>query len=351
MDAILEGVRVVGLSVAVPKQIEQVSESGYGDESLRERFSAATGIKQRRLCNRDQFGSDLAHAAADRLLSELGWDRGEIDALIYLTQTPDVALPATACILQDRLGLPSSCAAFDVNQGCAGYPYGLYIAGSFLRENGPKKVLLLVGDTAGKIKVPSRRDEIAPLFGDAISATALELSNNAEPMYFQFGTDGSGWDVIMERRPCGNPPFTRDNYIHETLDGGEVACSTPFEMRGEDVFNFSTATAPKIVKELLDFAQLEKDSIDAFIFHQANKMINNFIGKRLKLEPEKTPSTLEEFGNTSSATIPITLLHRCREPLTSGSMSLVLCGFGVGLSWASVACRLDSLVIPELVEI
>ncbi len=335
----------------MPKYSEAVLDGKYETASKRKRFMALSGIENRRLCNQNQYTSDLAYAAAERLLSELGWDRSEIDILILVTQTPDLNIPATACVLQHRLGLSQECSAFDVNQGCAGYPYGLHIAGSQLRKNGPSRALLLVGDTSGKPNIPSRGAKVAPIFGDAVSATALEWSNEAAPMYFRFGTDGSGWDVIMSRRAGGNPPLNKDNFYYEEVEGGQIKISANFKMKGEDVFIFSTAVAPKEIEKLLLFSQKKMEEVDYLILHQANKIINETIRKRLKLDSERVPTSLAGFGNTSSASIPVTMQSCCTNDLVSRPLKLVLCGFGVGLSWASVFCQTDGIVVSDFVEI
>ncbi len=351
MQTTLNHVRIAGISVAVPKNSQKIIESKYETESMRKRFVSATGIENRRICSLEQYVSDLGYAAADRLLNELGWDRSEVDSLIFVTQTPDMALPGTACVVHDRLGLSQECSAFDVNQGCAGYPYGLHIAGCQLRSQGPTKAILLVGDTAGKMSLPSRDTTTAPIFGDAVSATALEWSENTTPMHFHFGTDGSRWDVIMSRRPGGNPPLKKKNFRYDELENGTILVGGNFKLQGEDVFNFSTRVAPDVVKNMLSYSKHPVEAIDYFVFHQANKMINDVIRKRLKLEPERVPSSLAQFGNTSSASIPITMQLQCKEDLVAKPLSLILCGFGVGLSWATVHCQTDKIVMPELVEI
>ncbi len=351
MQTILENIRIAGLCTAVPRHSEAVLDSRYETESIRKRFMALTGIENRRMCNQDQYASDLAYAAAERLLSELDWDRREVDTLIFVTQTPDLNVPATACVLQHRLGLSQECSAFDVNQGCAGYPYGLHIAGSQLRKNGPSRALLLVGDTSGKPNIPSRAALAAPIFGDAVTATALEWSAEAAPMYFRFGTDGSGWDVIMSQRAGGNPPLTKDNFHYEEIEDGKIKVAANFIMKGEDVFNFSTAVVPNEIEKLLAYSQKKKDEVNYFVFHQANKMINETIRKRLKLDSDSVPTSLAKFGNTSSASIPVTMQTCCSDDLTNKQLDLVLCGFGVGLSWASVYCQTDRVVVPDLVEI
>ena len=351
MEATIENVRIAGLSAALPLQEQRIEESDYGSPEMLARFKAATSIQRRRLCAPDQFCSDLAVAAASRLLDDLGWNREEIGALVFVTQSPDVALPATACMMQERLGLGTGCAAFDVNLGCSGYPYGSYIAGSMVRKNGCCRVLLLVGDASGKSNNNPALEPQPPLFGDAATATALEWSEDSPPMHFSLHTNGAGWDKIMERKPGGRPGLQPEVFRYVNGQEGSVHVNTQYQLKGEDVFNFSVRTAPTAVEDMLKRVAWSKEEVDFFVFHQANRMINDAILKRLKLDPAKAPSTLPAFGNTSSATIPLTLVDQVGAKLRQGRQKLILCGFGVGLSWGTVACEPGPISCPELVEI
>jgi 3-oxoacyl-[acyl-carrier-protein] synthase-3 len=351
VESVVENVRMAGLSVAMPRHEELIAESDYASSEMRARFTAATSIERRRLCQRDQFCSDLAVAAASRLLDDLGWNRDEIGAVVLVTQTPDLALPATACMIQERLRLGTGCAAFDVNLGCSGYPYGLYIAGSMVRPQGCRKVLLLVGDASGKSNNNPALDPMAPLFGDAATATALEWSEDAPPFHFSLHTDGKGWDKIMERKPGGRPGMEPGVFRHVVGADGAVHVNTQYQLKGEDVFNFSVRTAPGAVEAMLQRVGWSKDEVDFFVFHQANRMINEFIRKQLKLDAVKVPSTLPKFGNTSCSTIPVTMSDQIGAKLREARQKLILCGFGVGLSWGTVACEVGPMVCPALVEI
>jgi 3-oxoacyl-[acyl-carrier-protein] synthase-3 len=349
MESVVENVRIAGLSAAIPLREQRIEESDYGSPEMRARFKAATSIQRRRLCAPDQFCSDLAVAAASRLLDDLSWNREEIGALVLVTQSPDLAQPATACLIQERLGLGTGCAAFDVNLGCSGYPYGLYIAGSMVRQRGCRRMLLLVGDTAGKANFALEPQP--PLFGDAATATALEWSEDAPPMHFSLHTNGAGWDKIMERRPGGRPGLQPEVFRHANGPDGSVHINSQYQLKGEDVFNFSVRTAPASVEDMLNRLGWSQKEVDFFVFHQANRMINDTILKRLRLDSAKAPSTLPAFGNTSSATIPLTLVDQVGVRLRQGRQKLILCGFGVGLSWGTVACEPGPISCPELVEI
>jgi len=344
MKARLDDVVLAGLCAAVPSSIDEVR----GTTDAQRRFSAATGINRRRICPPGMFFSDLALAAGERLISELAWEKGGISALVLVTQSGDVAFPSTACILQHRLGLSSDCAAFDINLGCSGFPYGMLVAGRLLGPASGSKVLLIIGDAAGK---PNPASPQPPLFGDAAVAVALERRSGVSPMMFSLHTDGAGCDFIMERRSGGKPGLDADVFTTAIDPSGSVHINTQYQIKGEDVFNFSVRTVPGAVRQALHERDWTADSVDAFVFHQASRLINEALRKSLALDPAKTPSTLHEFGNTSSATIPLTLVEKLGPALRENTLRLVLCGFGVGLSWGTVTCELGPLVCPPMIEV
>ena len=194
--AIVNQVRIAGIASAVPERTLTLEDDAriFGHTEI-ERISQNIGVRSRHVVDGTTCTSDLCYAAATRLLDQLQWDRGSIEALIVVTQTPDYFMPATACVLQRRLELPTSCAAFDVNQGCAGYIYGLWLAAQLVR-GGCRRLLLLVGDTISRVISPRDRT-VTSLFGDAGTATALEYAEDARPMYFELGTDGGGRDCLI----------------------------------------------------------------------------------------------------------------------------------------------------------
>lgn len=350
MDQIIHQIRVAGISAAVPRNAENIADSHYGTPENRARFSSMTGVQSRRLCLPDQFCSDLATAAANRLLDDLGWNRAEVESLIFVTQSPDLNYPATACLIQDRLKLPTSCAAFDINLGCSGYPYGLFVAAKMTASRPGSKSLLLVGDTAGKPSVDSDNETRSPLFGDAATATALEWHPEAAPMRFQLHTNGNAWDAIMSPRAGGRPGLDAESFHFECVEG-QIHIRSQSQMKGEDVFNFTASTVPPAINTMLTAMNWPKESVDAFVLHQASRTVNEMLRKRLGVTPEKTPSSLSKFGNTSSATIPMTLVTQCLDALRNSRQRLILCGFGVGLSWGTVACEWDRIVCPDLIEL
>ena len=312
----------------------------------RERLIRNIGIAYRRICPPWQCFSDLALVAAERLIGDLSWKRGEIGALIVVTQSPDYLAPATAIIMQDRLGLAQSTVAFDINLGCSGYPFALHVLGALIAAGAVKKGIVLVGDKSTML-----HDPLDPLFSDAATATALEFDADAPAIHFDLNSDGSGHKAIM--MPVGGnrePPDMR-HFVPYTDDDG--ISRTPYyrlNLDGPAVLSFSTQRVPPAVRTLLDYAQAQIDDVDYFLFHQANRMINETIRKKLGLPAEKVPTTLHEFGNTSGASIPLTMTARIRESLAARRNRLLMCGFGIGLSWGTALLDIEDAVFPELIE-
>ena len=341
--------RIAGIASAVPKEVVSNSDYSVIPEEKRERIIRYTGIRFRRWAPREVCCSDLCHAAAEKLLGELGWDRGEIGAVVFVSQTPDYVFPATAQLLQYRLGLPASTLAFDVNLGCSGYTYGLFILGSLLEATGLKRGLLLAGDVS---KMLGNSDPAsAVLFGHGASATAMERSENTKPLYFETGSDGSGFKVIYSPAGGARNPLCQRSFEKIPLESGGARCETDVVLDAGEIMNFALREVPGSVKRLLEYAGRTVSEVDAFVFHQANLLINNQVALNIGLKPAQVPTTLYDFGNTSSASVPLTITTRLRDKLAEKPMQVVLSGFGIGLSWASVCWDAENVVCPELVEI
>jgi 3-oxoacyl-[acyl-carrier-protein] synthase-3 len=341
--ATLRNVRMRGLVSCVPKTV--VSNLDFFEErkSERERLVRNIGIQQRRVCYPWQYFSDLAKTAAETLIEAVGWKKDEIDALIVVTQSPDYLIPSTAIIIQDRMKLPTTTIAYDINLGCSGYPFGIYTVGSMLSAGGLKKALLLVGD-----KCASTYD---PLFSDCGTATALEYDPSAPPIHFDMNSDGSGHQAIMLPVGGHRRPTEIQHLIPRRDEKGDPVRDIDLILDGTAVLNFSTQRIPPALRSLADYAQAPIESIDYFVLHQANRMINETIRKKLQLPPEKFPSTLHDFGNTSSASVPLTMTARLRESMAAGPKTMLLSGFGIGLSWGSCLFQASDVVMPPLVEL
>ncbi|EZP53428.1 MULTISPECIES: ketoacyl-ACP synthase III [Delftia] len=344
----LHNVRFAGMASCVPRQVvHNINDVPPHLRSERERLVRNIGILTRRVCPSWQCFSDLAFDAAEKLLTELQWAREEVDALIVVTQSPDYLTPATAIILQDRLGLPHGTVAFDVNLGCSGYPFAVQILGSMVASGVVKKGLILLGDRSSYKHRDSLKD---PLFSDAATATALEYQPGAPPMHFDLNSDGSGHKAIMVPVGGHRQPFELEHAIARKGEDGFWYSNLDLVLDGPAVLSFSTQRVPPMVERLMQYSGRNKEEVDYFIFHQANRMINETIRKKLGLPAEKVPSSLQEFGNTSGASLPVTMTTRLRDALAEGKKRLLLCGFGVGLSWGGAIVEVESACFPALVE-
>ena len=279
------------------------------------------------------------------MIADLSWNKEEIEALIFVSQTADYVLPATSCILQDRLGLSKECYASDIALGCSGWVYGLSSVVSLMSSGMIKKALLLVGDAKKRAEGP--RD---PLFGHAGTVTAIEYCEGAKGFDFHFGTDGSGYDAIITPDGGSRNQVSPKSFELEEIEG-KMMHRMQTRMKGMDVFSFGISTAPKSIKKLSEHFGFNYLDYDYFVFHQANMKMNNMIAKKLKLAPEKVPSCMRYFGNTSSASIPLTIVTELKGKFESKPTKFICCGFGVGLSWGTVAFETDNIVVSDLVEV
>lgn len=338
-----KNVRIAGIAACVPKRkvcnldIKDIS-ADYDSAA----FVETTGVLERRL-DEELTTSDLCVAAAEKLISDLGWDKAEVDGLIFVSQTTDYYLPATACIVQDRLGLSKECYAEDFVLGCSGWVYGLSSIVSLMANGGIKKALLMAGDARRHVKTND------PLFGFAGTATALEYEEGADGFQFHFGTDGNGFDAIIIPDGGSRNQVTERSFNDEIIDGKHYN-RMQTRMKGMDVFSFGISTAPKSVKKLAERFGFDYLNADYFVFHQANMKMNNMIAKKLKLPADKVPSCMYHFGNTSSASIPLTIVTQLKGKCEDKA-KFICCGFGVGLSWGTVAFETDNVVISDLVEV
>lgn len=345
----ISNVKVAGLAACVPSFVEE-NVNVYKKWGGYESFLSTTGIERRRKSVGSVCSSDLCIGAARALLNELGWEAGDIDALVFVSQTPDYILPATSCILQQKLGCSENCYTLDISLGCSGWVYGMSVLASLMQGGTIRKGLLLCGDTILKVASPDDKSTY-PLFGDAGTATALECAEEPTKMRFSFNTDGNGYEAIIIRDGGYRNPVSAKSFEYTERGEGMSSNSLQLELNGMDVFSFGISKAPSSVNGLLQHYSIDKEAVDCFTFHQANLFMNEKIRKKLKLPAEKVPYSLRDFANTSCASIPLTLVTQRADALKSGKMKHVACGFGVGLSWGSVCFETDKIKVPELVEI
>ena len=342
----LKNVRIAGISAGVPKfvasNLHPLEDDGISSEYSPEAFVETTGVLERHISD-NLTTSDLCYEAAEKLIADLGWDKSEIEALVFVSQTADYILPCTACILQDRLGLSKECYALDCTLGCSGWVYGISEVASLMTNGDIKKALLLCGDAKKRAVGP--RD---PLFGHAGTATAIEYSEDSDGFKFHFGTDGSGYDAIITPDGGSRNQVSAESFKLETIEGKPMH-RMQTRMKGMDVFSFGITTAPKSVKKLAEHYGFDYQEADYLLLHQANMKMNNMIAKKLKFEAERVPSCMYHFGNTSSASIPMTIVAELKEKCNNAK--LLCCGFGVGLSWGTVAFTANDILISDLVEV
>lgn len=329
----IDNVKIAGISACVPpKKVDNMESDLLEDKRELEKYIETTGVRYRYIAEDGICSSDLCKAAADKLIDEMCVDRSEIGCLIMVTQTPDYIFPATACILQDRLGLSTDCMSFDIKMSCPGWIYGLSVMSSIISAGKVKKGLLLVGETSTKAKSPY--DRVNLLAGDAGTATLLEFSEGAKPLLFNMHTDGSNYRSLIIPDGGYRNPVTPKSFEYYECKDGMKRNRTQSNMEGEDILSFAMHAAPKCIKGMLEHFEINKETVDYFLIHQANQMINKLIQKRLKIDDEHCPYNIGEFGNTSSTTIPLMIVNKLRDQI--GGKKVIACGFGTGLAWGSL---------------
>lgn len=296
-----------------------------------EKVASKVGIHQRYISSDNETAGDMALKAAEKLFEEHGIDRNDIDFVLLCTQSPDYFLPSTSCILQDKLGLRQDIGAFDFNLGCSGYVYGLSVAKGVVAAGIAKNILLLTSETYTKYLHPKDKGN-RTIFGDAATATLISDTGFAEIGEFVLGTDGSGYEQLIVKSGASRNPMMQNDVCFD--DNGNPISSDHLFMNGPDIFTFTIERVPKMVQDLLNKSNLEKDDITLFVPHQANMYILEFLRKKMKIDKDKYYINLANFGNTVSSTIPIALCEAHNEDKLHGHV--LLAGFGVGLSWGGV---------------
>ena len=346
-----EGVGITAMSAAVPKRV--IKNREYTDV-----FSAQeandivdkTGIEERRFADDETCSSDLCLAAAEKLIADNNINKEEIDLLVFISQTPDYRMPATSVTLQHRLGLPHSTIAFDISLGCSAFMYGLSVVYGMMEHSNLRKALILDGETRSKVYSPRDRRS-AFLFGDGGVAALVERNPKFGKSTFSLNSDGSRADLIMIPAGGYRKMSSAETVTERVVDEfGNMRSEEQGYMRGGDVFNFVIREIPRDIKNTLAFAEKEIGSFDYVVFHQANNFINSYIAKKMKLDTAKIPSTIGKFGNTSSVSVPITIVSELKDKL-SGKKELLLSAFGVGMTWATGIITFVDCKISDIVEV
>lgn len=345
----IKNVAIKGIAACVPKKILETSSIYKETWGSYDNFMETTGVQRHRVAPFNICSSDLCQTAAEELINQLNWDKSTIDALIFVTQTPDYIEPATSCILQDKLGLTQDCFTLDISLGCSGWVYAMSVICSLMQNGTIKRGLLLAGETPSK-RCSANDKSAYPLFGDAGTVTALEYIEGSPDITFVLNTDGEGFRTIIIPSGAERNPVTVESLVERERAEGVLSNDLQLQMDGMSVFSFAISKAPKSVNALLEKVGELRENVNFYFFHQANLFMNEKIRKKLKLTPEQVPYSIADFGNTSSASIPLTMVTQSRAALLNGKVKNVGCGFGIGLSWGSVFFETEKIIVPPLIE-
>jgi 3-oxoacyl-[acyl-carrier-protein] synthase-3 len=304
-----------------------------------DKISAKVGVQTRHIASADETAADLAVEAARNLFNQ-GIDKNRIDFLLFCTQSPDYVLPASACIIQDRLGLSKNCGALDFNQGCSGFVYGLSLAKGLITAGIAAQVLLLTAETYTKRLHPQDKG-CRTIFGDGAAAALVSASGFAKIGGFCFGSDGTGAEHLILKTGGARYP-EKANRIEFDENSNPVSPDHIY-MNGGEIYSFTLKAVPALVQNILEKNHIEKDAVDLFVFHQANGYMLETLRKKIKIDSGKFYRCLSEVGNTVSSTIPIALCAALKDRSLREGMKLLLAGFGVGLSWGGAVLTIGEI--------
>ena len=347
-----KNVGITALSACVPSRV--IDNYHYDldiwpEEEVR-KVVDKVGVVERRFADEKTCASDLCFAAAEKLIADNNINREEIDLLVFLSQTPDYRMPATSILLQDRLGLPMSTMAFDIQLGCSGFINALSVVYGLMQNHGFRKALLLDGETRSKVYSRKDRRE-AFIFGDAGVAALIERNEKFGESHFSLNSDGSRGKLIMipggGYRNMSSVETLREKVVDEY---GNIRTDEQAYMRGGDVFQFVIIEVPKDIKRTLKAAEMTSDQMDYIVFHQANNYINSFIAKKMKFDSSKIPMTIGKYGNTSSVSVPLTIVSELKDKM-EGEKTILMTAFGVGMAWATAIVPFVDCKISEIVEV
>jgi len=349
--AVFSGIRVAGVAGAVPRNtVNNLTDHEFCPVDDRKKIIALTKVATYRKAPAEICASDLCFAAAETLLSGLKRQPEEIDAIVFATITPDYRVPSTACVLQHRLNCSTSVVAYDISMGCSGYVVGLYNACSLIKGAGLKRVLLLAGDTQSKLCYAQDKNVVF-ILADGGTATLLEADAGADDIVVELMTDGSRFQNLYV--PAGGfrrPSTDATREVREQPDGG-MRSDDHLYMNGMEIFKFSVTDVVKTLAGFMEAEKLSSETVDHLFLHQANGFMNDKIAKKLKFPADKVPYTIEFYGNTGSASIPLTMAHRFSQGGPAGEGRCLVSGFGVGLSWGVARMSVKGVFAPPIVEL
>lgn len=347
----IENVAIRGISACVPPKVEENRDIPFYTPEEAEKVIESTGVERKHIVADSRItASDLCLKASEKLLDDLGWARDSIDLICNVTQTSDYTNHPNVFVLHEKLGLKNECMSLDLYHGCPGWVIGLSSVAALVSLGSIKRALLLVGDNITSVQGGLDR-ESRPLFGDAGTATALEFNDKAYPLFFETGTNSKDGISLIVHKGGVREPHTVESYKQwlQVLDGTLSPEGIADQMDGMSVFSFGITTPPKSIKKLCVYYDINLDDVDKLVLHQANKFMISKIAKKLKVETEKVPSCLKEYGNTTNSSIPLTIVTQCNREYASKKQKTLACGFGTGLAWASVYFETEKIVCPDVI--
>ncbi len=344
MKAKIEDIQIAAITAYLPKEKVVLTSLGelFGNKEV-ENIINATGIEQVHIAGKGETSSDMCFEAANYLINRENLDRAKIGGLVFVSQTPDYILPATSVILQDRLGLSKNTVCLDIHYGCSGYIYGLFQAALWINIGACEQVLVLAGDTTSSM-IHGQDKSLRMVFGDSGTATLVTKGNTT--MGISINSDGSGYDRLIV--PAGGFRTPKSEATKELIydEDKNGRTSESLFMDGMAIFNFAIFNVHKDINTLIEEVNWNKDDVKLYALHQANSFMLNYIRKKLKVEDYKVPMNVRNYGNTGPATIPLLLadLYHLSDQILD---KVILSGFGVGLSWGSIACNLTKTKFYE----
>ena len=347
---VVKNVAIRGISACVPKHVEENKGLPVFKDGEDVRVIAQTGIERKHVVTPGMCMADLAVGAFNGLMFELEWEKDSIDALVLVSSVADYITPPTSNVLHGLLEMNESCLCLDIRQGCPGWIVGMDMVASLLSNGHMRRAILLCGDLSTPMNSPYDK-ETRPLFGDTITATALEYEEGAPALEFLHGCRGKDYEAIITPAGGLKRPVTVDDLEFKEYGPNMIRRQIDCTMDGMGVFAFGISVAPKSVQQLMEHFNIQQDDVDCYLFHQANQYMNEKIRKKLQIPPEKVPYSLRDFGNNSGGSIPLTLVTQRGEQYQSDKMNSVACAFGVGLAWGCMHFQTKNIKCPKLIEI
>lgn len=347
----IPNVKIKGISACVPSKVEENRDIPFYTPEEAEKVIETTGVERKHIVSDGVTASDLCQKACENLLTRLKWETETIEAICYVTQTPDYLNHPTGFVIHKNLNFSDRCMVLDIFHGCPGWVVGLSTLASLISHGSIKRALLIDGDNITLGRIISDRESL-PLFGDCGTVTALEYDEDAPLMFFNHGTNSKDGDALIHNEGGSRHPYTLQSAeVEIKLRNGDLSLDDVSieTMDGMSVFSFGITIPPKSIKNLCAEFDIDIDSIDKVVVHQANLFMLKKIIKKLKIDSGKVPSCLKEYGNTTSTSIPLTIVSQCHKEYSEKKMKSLVCGFGTGLSWASAYFETDNIVVPEII--